>query len=263
VLFRSAQERVEYFTPGTWHLHSGGYWGPRDSLNETVRLAAGREYRIVWNKAVSGPAFPDSSYAVRRDGALDVTLPMYTDAAGHPRVPFDWDTDTGSIRLYRDGALVGAEPVPHQARFAVPPEPATYRLEATTSRSVAWWPLSTSVSAAWTFSSSAAGEDTALPLLTARFDPAVDLRNRAPGGTAFTFPAAVGGSGAAVTALAVDVSYDDGRTWTSAAVTRSGDRWTVAVTHPASGYASLRAKATDTAGNEVVQTVLRAYAIGR
>ncbi|MCW6008146.1 S8 family serine peptidase [Micromonospora sp. CPCC 205371] len=258
---KAPQERIEYFTPGTWELQSNGYWGPRDSMDETVRLEAGREYRIVWNKAVSGPAFPDGSWAVRRDGALDVTLPMYSDGAGRPRVPFDWDTDTGSIKLYRDGNLVGEEPVPHHARFAVPPEQTTYRLEATTSRSVDWWPLSTSVSAAWTFRSSAAGEGAALPLLTVRFDPAVDLRNRAPGGRAYGFPATVSGTGARVTSLAVDVSYDDGRTWTPAAVTRSGGRWAVAVTHPASGYASLRARATDADGNAVVQTILRAYAL--
>jgi subtilisin family serine protease len=258
---KAPQERVEYFTPGTWELHSNGYWGPRDEMRETVRLEVGGQYRLAWNKAVSGPAFPDGSYAVRRDGALDVTLPMYSDGAGHARIPFDWDTDTGSIKLYRDGNLVGEEPVPHHARFAVPPEQSTYRLEVTTSRSVDWWPLSTSVSAAWTFRSSAAGEGAALPLLTVRFDPAVDLRNRAPGGTAFRFPATVNGSGARVTSLAVDVSYDDGRTWTPATVTRSGVRWSVAVNHPATGYASLRAKATDANGNTVTQTILRAYAL--
>jgi subtilisin family serine protease len=260
---RAPQERVEYFTPGTWRLQSNGYWGPRDSMGETMRLEAGREYRIVWNKAVSGPAFPDGSWAVRRDGTLDVTPPMYSDAAGHVRVPFDFDTDTGAIKLYRNGALVGEEPVPHHARFAVPPEPATYRLEATTSRSVDWWPLSTSVSAAWTFRSSAAGEGAALPLLAVGFDPAVDLRNRAPGGRRFTFPATVSGTSAAVTSLAVDISYDDGRTWKPAAVTRSAGRWSVSVTHPVTGYASLRARATDADGNTADQTILRAYQIAR
>jgi hypothetical protein len=71
------------------------------------------------------------------------------------------------------------------------------------------------------------------------------------------------GSGSVrVTSLAVDVSYDDGRTWTSAAVRRTGDHWTVSVRHPAAGFASLRSRATDADGNSVDQAVLRGYAIG-
>jgi hypothetical protein len=58
------------------------------------------------------------------------------------------------------------------------------------------------------------------------------------------------------------VSYDDGKTWRPAAVTRAGDHFDVRVNHPAAGYASLRAKATDSAGNTVEQTVIRAYTIG-
>lgn len=63
--------------------------------------------------------------------------------------------------------------------------------------------------------------------------------------------------------LAVDVSYDDGRTWHEAAVKRAGSQWTVTVHHPVSGHAALRAKVTDVDGNTVEHTVLRAYAIGR
>jgi hypothetical protein len=65
-----------------------------------------------------------------------------------------------------------------------------------------------------------------------------------------------------ITSYAVDVSYDDGATWLPTTVTPTGDHWTVSATHPNTGYASLRARATDADGNTVNQTVLRAYQIG-
>ncbi|GAA4471294.1 S8 family peptidase [Phytohabitans houttuyneae] len=272
---RAPQERVEYFSPGTWHLDAHGYWGPRDSLDDTLELAAGRTYRLAWNKAVAGPTFAGATatredgarpWAWRDGGAIDVVLPLYGDGAGRPRVPFGEDgTDTGSISLYRDGTLVSTAPVPDRARFEVPAGPARYRLVAHTERSVDWWPQWTSVTAAWTFRSSAAGEGEKLPLLAARFAPAVDLRNRAPGGRSFTIPVYVERQDTervSVRRLTVDVSYDDGRTWHEATVRRSGPRWTATVHHPAGGHAALRASVTDADGNTVVQTVLRAYAIG-
>jgi len=265
---KAPRERIEYFTPGTWSASSSGYWGPRDSLDETLVLAGRRTYRISWNKAVAGPTFRSEArtragarpWAWREGGAIDVILPMYGDAAGRPRVPFTEDgTDTGSISLYRNGTLVATAPVPDQARFDVPAEPGTYRLAAETTRSVHWWPQWTKVSAVWTFRSSAADEGKALPLVTARFDPGVDLRNRAPGGRTFTIPVYVE---RAVRKLTVDVSYDDGRTWRTAKVKRTGGHWLVTVEHPRHGHAAFRTKVTDTAGNTLEQTVLRAYQIG-
>ena len=165
-----------------------------------------------------------------------------------------------------DGTLVGTTPSPDMAWFAVPDATADYRLTAQATRTADWWPLSPTVSADWTFRSSAADEGSALPLLTVRFDPVVDLHNRLPGGQVVTFPAYVarqGSDAARITSLTVEVSYDDGQTWQPAAVTATGDHWSVQVDHPATGYASLRARATDADGDTVEQTVLRAYQIGQ
>jgi hypothetical protein len=115
-----------------------------------------------------------------------------------------------------------------------------------------------------TFRSSSAADAKALPLLTTRFDPAVDLRNRAPANRLFSYPAYVERheGRANVARPAVEVSHDDGRTWQQAGVRAAGYHWTVTVQHPGAGYASLRATATDADGNSVRQTVLRAYQIG-
>jgi len=63
--------------------------------------------------------------------------------------------------------------------------------------------------------------------------------------------------------LTAEFSTDDGRTWQPATVRGTGDRRTVRVTNPAAGgFVSLRANATDAAGNTAAVTVLRAYEVG-
>ena len=61
--------------------------------------------------------------------------------------------------------------------------------------------------------------------------------------------------------LAVDVSYDGGKTWSKAKLVRtSADGWSALLRHPAgTGYVSLRASARDTAGNTVTQRIIQAY----
>ncbi|MGK5673671.1 S8 family serine peptidase [Micromonospora sp. URMC 106] len=264
---RPGQERVEYFTPGTWEL----FWSARDTRASEVRiLTVGKSDRVVWNKAVAGPTFRSPGghvprpWAWRSDDTFDVTLPMHGDSAGRPRMP-EPGVDSGSVSLYRDGQLVGTSPEPGYGRFDVPESAGAYRLTAEVHRAADWWPLWTKVAASWTFGSSAVDDGKPLPLLAVRLDPAVDLRNRAPGGQ-FSLPVYVTRQGAdevRISSLTVDVSYDDGRTWSPATVTAAGDHWNVGVTHPTSGYASLRVRATDAAGNAVEQSVVRAYAIGR
>jgi hypothetical protein len=55
------------------------------------------------------------------------------------------------------------------------------------------------------------------------------------------------------------VSFDDGASWRRVPVVAG----TAIVAHPAgAGFAALRASATDTAGNTVEQTIIRAYRFG-
>lgn len=268
----SQQERVEYFTPTEWDLT----WttGP-NVLTDTVTLAAHRPpTRIVWNKAVVGPSLRGTTvntpveephpWSWRNDGRISVKLPMYGDAAGRPRTVDVFSDATGSITVYRDGEALGKVPVTEPAEYPVPDETSSYRVVAEARQDDATWPLSTVVAAEWTFRSSADGEGKALPMLTARFDPAVDVRNRAPGNRRFSFPVYVERQDgpARVTSLSVDVSYDDGATWQPAKVLRDHDHWTVTVRHPRNGHASLRASTSDADGNRLEQTIVRAYQIG-
>jgi subtilisin family serine protease len=268
----SQQERVEYFTPAEWDL--GWTAGPY-ALNDTATLAAHRPpARIVWNKAVVGPSLRGTTknyvpeeehpWSWRNDGRINVKLPMYGDAAGRPRMVDMFSDATGSVTVYRDGVALGTSPVTEFAEYRVPDQESSYRVVADARQDDATWSLSTVVTADWTFRSSAAGEGKALPMLTTRFDPAVDVRNRAPGDRRFSFPAYVERQDgpARIAALSVDVSYDDGATWRPAEVRRDHDRWTVTVRHPKTGYVSLRSRTADADGNRLEQTIVRAYQLG-
>jgi hypothetical protein len=74
--------------------------------------------------------------------------------------------------------------------------------------------------------------------------------NRAPASVPFSFGifAERNGSdaGPAIASLAIEVAFDDGGSWQPFTLDNSTDRWIAMVNHPARGYVSLRAKASDT-----------------
>jgi hypothetical protein len=268
--------RVEYHQTGTrW---TAELWpGTRDDnghfvsqgrlYRQPTACRAGLLHRDQWNAGPTGPAFAQQSesawqWASRTGDQIDVTLPLYGDRAGHAGslVP----TDSSRTALYRDGVLVGEFSRSGSGSFAVPPETAGYRLEVADTRSVG--ELTTRLNAAWTFQS--AHPDGAgpvrLPLSAVRFTPVLDADNAAPAGRPFDLPVTVegqpGAPSARTTRLTVEISYDDGATWSKASLRAAAVGWTATVRHPATaGFASLRATAVDAAGNTVTETVIHAY----
>jgi subtilisin family serine protease len=275
--FRLPSRRTEWLSTEGRTTWSGEFDQERqtdpDSSPELLSIAfsaekryrPGRTYAEDWNRAVFAPSVAgDINAALRIENLIVAGVPLFGDGAGHWG---DARTDTARTALYSGGKLIGEEPSGY-AEFEVPPGNAQYRLEQSATRS-APFRLSTSVSAAWTFRSATAAEETPtrLPLSSVRFSPRVNELNVAPAGKAFLIPVTVGRtSGSAARpnrTLTAEFSTDDGRTWQPATVRGTGDRRTVRVTNPAAGgFVSLRANATDAAGNTAAVTVLRAYEVG-
>jgi hypothetical protein len=231
---------------------------------------AGRSYVEEWNTAVFGPGFTgDGEFASRFGDMLALNLPMYADA-GLDRFGVS-EVDSGTTVLYREGVRVGATTQPGVGQFQVPAEPSGYRLEVQARRGGVS-KLSTQVSCVWTFTSARPPDPgpkkpggTGLPLLAVRFAPPnLDLYN-AVSADSIRIPITVqqpyNAPDTTLTALTVEASFDDGRTWRPLAVTLDQPTSaTAAITHPRGArYVSLRAHATDTAGNTVTQMVIRAY----
>jgi hypothetical protein len=229
---------------------------------------AGQQVDEDWNSSVFGPGFTsDGEFASRFDDVLAFTLPMFTDA-GLDRSGTS-EVDSGSTVLYREGVKVGETALPGVGQFDVPAEQSGYRLEVQARRSGVS-EFSTQVSCVWTFTSQRPPEvrgkgGVGLPLLAVRFAPPdLTLRNetradqiRIP----ITVQQPPNTPETTLTALSVDASFDDGRTWQPVTVTLDGPATaTASITHPSGArHVSLRANATDSAGNTVVQTVIRAY----
>ncbi|MFJ4696485.1 S8 family serine peptidase [Streptomyces sp. NPDC088766] len=256
-------ERVEYVTEGPeW---SSALWLNDGTVLESPQRSyrAGRSYDDPWNTAPFGPSLQQShafTGVSRLGDQLSVSTPLFGDAAGHPG---DARVSTARTALYRDGELSEEKKYAGFGSFTMGADPATYRLEASGTR--ASGELSTQVDVAWTFPSARADRYTRPALLRLGFSPRLDADNAAPGGKAFTVPFTVAhqpGStgGGKVKKPAVEISYDDGRTWQSARVAPAGKGWTAHVRHPAGpGFVSLRTTAGDSAGNSITQTVIHAY----
>jgi hypothetical protein len=202
---------------------------------------------------------------VRRGDTIAADVKLFGDGAGHPGHPFL--LSSGQLELRRDGVVVGTSPYPSFPAFDVPSGYATYQLEATAERG-APAELSTRVNAVWTFRSATMGGDSwvRLPIWNVSFQPTLNAAGAAKAATRLAIPATIAvqpnSTAAALATVTVQYSTNDGQTWTNALVTGSGLSRTVIVDHPnITGFISLRATATDQAGNSVVQTVIRAYKI--
>ncbi|MEV4551077.1 S8 family serine peptidase [Nonomuraea wenchangensis] len=226
-----------------------------------VRVRPGSVSTELWNRGVFGPSLPAEDQprepASRTGDTIAVDLPMFGDGRGS--IGDSWPA-TEHVSLYRDGQLVGESDWLMES-FTVPAGGGTYRLVADAERGESAV-LSTRSSATWTFRSESTSSPTRLPLSVVRFTPDLDARNSAPAGRRFMVPFTVqrlaGSAAGPAREVVVEVSYDDGATWSRAKTAGSK----VVLDHPGrSGFVSLRASSSDVNGNTVEQSVIRAYRI--
>jgi len=260
--------QTRYFSPQsiTWsRVLRTGYQAFRPADSTYARGRADEH----WGKAVLAPSLlgldRDGLPLASREGdAITVQLPLRSDSDGNLGFVGEDDSssgDTGDTELFADGRLVSRSGEPGRGTFKVPATASTLRLTSEVTRTLPQWPLSSKVTAEWTFHASRTG---VLPLLTIGFDPAVDLQNSAPAGGPFTFPVTVhrqpGSTGGPATLRSVEISYDDGVTWKRAKLHRTPTGWTATVSHPSGAlFASLRATAHDAHGNNFTTTITHAY----
>jgi hypothetical protein len=266
---------TEYFTAGDglrWFSTFGDF--QPGSRTSTVSLQSaprtytpGRTVAEGWNEPVLGPSYAGlygPADGVRRAGdRIQLDPRMLGDGHGHS----GYGNATPQYQLRRDGAVIADSTDGPWPDVPVPAGRATYRLTGTVEQ-LAPAEVSTRITAVWTFRSGTPSGDAPvpLPLWTATSRPVLDDRNTAPAGGVFRFPVTVaaqpGSAAGRVRTVTVQYSADDGASWTGARVSGTGRTRTVSVRHPdAAGFISLRATVTDSAGNSVRQTVLRAYRI--
>ncbi|WP_433260359.1 S8 family peptidase [Actinosynnema sp. CS-041913] len=270
--------RTEYYSATSDVEYGKSFRGIVDDSNQShgytpfTTMVPGRTTKETWNLGVLGPAFRNDPSPNPWDGptiamsrkadTLSLVPSLATDSSthigtGHTRI--------ASAKLIRDGVVVAERTRTVQLDANVPPGDATYQFSV--HRQMPGLDIvSKSITAQWTFRSAhVAGERARnLPLSAVRFTPHLDLDQRAPAGRLFAIPFAIQhqpDSSAGVTReFDLQVSVDDGVTWTKPFYVRVGDSGVALVRNPpAGGLVSLKASAADADGNRVDQTITRAY----
>ncbi|MET9250083.1 S8 family serine peptidase [Nonomuraea sp. NPDC003709] len=231
--------------------------------------------REVWNAAVTGPGFAAGG-GERTGNELNVSAAqLFSDGAAGRRGADA--AATGALTLARNGEVIAkadvtgcapAEPGKCLLSARLPEAADTYTLTASVRRQAPHAALTTAVDTIWTFRSAGTAKPSPLPLMAVRYAPAgLDDSNRARPGSVTRVPVWVernpGAAKAAVRSLTLEMSADDGATWRRIRVTPGGTSWTALLSNPRTpGFVSLRATATDSAGDRVTQTISRAYSVG-
>lgn len=214
----------------------------------------GKKYAQTFGAAILGPSVPAApSFGIARlEDQIAVRVPLFTDSNGGEGRDF---TGPAKVTLFHNNTKLG-ESNGLSGVFDVPAAEGAYRAEMEQSRDAE---LSTKVSGAWTFKAKHTTDITRMPLSIVRFQPELDDKDTAHG-RVLPVPLKVeqAQNTPRVKRVAVEVSFDDGKTWKQVPV--AGDK--AIVHHPKDAkFASLRAKTTDAAGNTGEVTIIRAYRI--
>ncbi|WP_320775617.1 S8 family serine peptidase [Streptomyces sp. CRN 30] len=267
-LSTAGAHRTDYVTTDTafsW-TEQAELQGLADSSSGSVTYPAGRTTDADWFGPVVRPRINDSvRLPVRTGDEFDITVPAFGDSGGtHTNhVPFGSDTSQ-EMSLYRGRTLVAEGG--NSLAATVPARSSAYRLVHTASRTATEaFPYSTDTRTEWTFTSAAprgTGTSARLPLIQVDYTLPVSETGEADAdATLIVTPRHLkGGPAAAPRTGKVELSYDDGATWTTARTSGRGDgEVRVTLRAPASAeYLTLRVHAEDSRGNTVTQTVVRA-----
>ena len=210
-------------------------------------------------------AAPNPDRPVERTGnRLVVAISGFSDADG--RVGSLQSHSSGvrtHFELRADGVVLGETDASPSGFATLPEGESLVSLHFTATNPQEWAELSTHTDTEWVFGSDTADGPRREPLVVARWDADVDLRNRLAAGPdrraelALDLGHAPGSGGAAFETVSVEASYDDGQTWRRADLTQRRGRYDVVLPR-GTGYVSLRLHAADVQESELRQTIIRA-----
>lgn len=270
--------RTEYYSPGdtAWdHLTSSSFPFGEAMTDRRRTYTAGGTRRESWYDGVVAPVAPRDTagepvLAAERQGNLIGFADAMWGDGGHYAQAGSFG-DVGNLVLRRDGEVIGESGWPFGV-FEVPAEEGAYELEQRVEKiggPAKVWQRSTGVRSVWRFRSKLDENvySQGLGILFPRYSLPEDGLKTLPAADGQKIGLSVTGHAgytpAALASVRLSYSYDDGATWTEAAVGHRGEAWTASVDHAgaAGRQVTLKAELTDANGNSVTQTVTRAYAV--
>ncbi|MFF1376316.1 S8 family serine peptidase [Streptomyces sp. NPDC058308] len=267
-------KRTEYYSAGTtgWGHQVSSSFPYGEFMIDPVRTYKKGERRDeTWYDGVLVPGTPrdaagDPVLAGERQGNLIGVAPGFWADAEHAGIQGGFG-DIGSVRLKRDGEVVGESGWPSGV-FTVPAEDSAYELTLTTQKiGSRVWHRSTGTETTWLFRSHLDEEvySQGIPMLFPTYRLPEDGRKTLPAKDGLRIElGATGHAGYEPGALAeakLSYSYDEGQTWQAATTAEHDGTWRATVNHTgaAGRQVWLRSRLTDAHGNSVTQTVARAY----
>jgi len=262
--------RTEYFTPASW---TGTYQlGDKPTRYEFTQYdpvrTAGTVTSVVWGQAPLGVGPIGAS---RTDDEIWLMPAMYDGSNPVVRInDAKGDTVSGTSKLTFDGKEIPVDAASACWRVGALPPGASgiFTFTCDTTRVNDYSTIGTASSAKWTFHSEPTppGEFALLPTVGVRLASPCVVNGYAPAGKRqdLTLDVNRGDTTGPVgtTKLTFEVSYDDGKTWKSVPVKRTGDHATASLTHPKGAkFVSTRITAVDGEGNSVVQKTIRSYGL--
>ncbi|MGW3086511.1 S8 family serine peptidase [Streptomyces sp. NPDC001108] len=270
--------RTAYYTTGDDLWYHGAmssfpfaaFMGDQERAYRPGQRRSEEWYRGVLRPAAARDTGGKPMLAAERQGdQIGVQTAFWLDGSGDHWSPGGSFGDIGNLRLKRDGEEIGRRADPFGV-FQVPDEDSVYELTqnlqkiATSDKN---WLRSSAVTTSWTFRSHREPDvySRGLPLLFPAYDVPVDGLNTvaARKGTeiGLSVEGHAGYTSGAVTGATLSYSYDGGTTWIQAPTEHRDGRWTAVLDHTgASGeQVTLKASVTDSNGNAVTQTIIRAY----
>ncbi|GGB72254.1 S8 family serine peptidase [Fictibacillus barbaricus] len=226
----------------------------------------GEKHEETWLGAANGPAESENTQAFREGDKFNLNMQAHSDSQPGHWGNFGYPEDTTMVRVYQDDKLLTQRKwFSLSTPQTVSPNPATYRITMDTAHPTGFI-MSTKTSTAWTFKSErpASGQET-LALLWPKYDIKLDEENKANGGITDHFDLSFelqSGATPDIKGVEVEVSTDDGETWSKTKVdNRQDGHYKVWVKNPDTGYVSLRIKAWDANGSQIEQTIIKTYAV--
>ncbi|PAE36563.1 S8 family serine peptidase [Bacillus sp. 7884-1] len=237
------------------------------SMKDLIRnYLPGEQREETWMGAATAVSSRENNLAYREGDKFNLNMQEQGDSQPGHWGQFGMPEDTSMVRLYQDGKLLTERKYfGVGTSLTVSPDPATYRITMDTAHPTGFR-ISTKTNTAWTFKSErpANGKEN-LALLWPKYDIKLDGENKANGGITDHFDLSfVLQSGATpdIKGVEVEVSTDDGETWSKTKVdNRQDGHYKVWVKNPDTGYVSLRIKAWDVNGSQIEQTIIKTYAV--
>ncbi|MFI5754255.1 S8 family serine peptidase [Streptomyces sp. NPDC051569] len=232
-----------------------------------VTYAARTTTKVNWFAPVQRPRMFKTDFTsppVRTmDELFTFNLPAWGDSGKHWGLSFDQGA-TQLASVYQGKTLL-ASSTDGNLYAPLPQGKLPYRLVMEAARPAAVSPYSSKTRTEWGFTSSTTKAEQLLPLIQLDYGISTDLAGKAARNADLTVSAVYPSGGPrsdTIRTATVEVSYNDGKTWSKASTKHTGSSWKTRLKAPAKvSYVTLRVTARDTQGNSVVQTINRAFGL--